>query len=280
MNIDKAAFLIKKAALEFEKISNPFFAQHDLSAAQFKVLQLIYTRESRTARVVDLEREFSMTHPTALGLVEQLEKKGFTTRIPNPEDGRGKLIALTEKADAAQAELEALGNAVEEKLTERLSGDEKGALKLLLRKLLNLPDTPCGTDGRRRQRMRGETEELTVSETEHLGRQHGVGARPIRLAQDYVRKHYGDPLTMKKVSEAVGFSASYFSFLFKKETGENFLHYLTRVRMDRARELLSQTDLSVSQISEQVGYHDANYFTKMFRKENRLSPGQYRRMYG
>ena len=113
---------------------------YDLSAAQFKVLKLIYMQKSRTARVVDLEREFSMTHPTALGLLDQLEKKGFTTRIPNPEDGRGKLIALTAKADAMQAELEALGNAVEEKLTEHLSDDEKGKLILLLCKLLNLSD--------------------------------------------------------------------------------------------------------------------------------------------
>ena len=136
MSINKVAILIKKAALEFDKISNPFFAQYDLSAAQFKVLKLIYMQESRTARVVDLEREFSMTHPTALGLLDQLEKKGFTTRIPNPEDGRGKLIALTEKADAMQA----VGNTVEEKLTEHLSVDEKGELILLLRKLLNLSD--------------------------------------------------------------------------------------------------------------------------------------------
>ena len=50
------------------------------------------------------------------------------------------MIALTEKADAMQADLEALGNTVEEKLTEHLSVDEKGELILLLRKLLNLSD--------------------------------------------------------------------------------------------------------------------------------------------
>ena len=122
---------------------------------------------------------------------------------------------------------------------------------------------------------------MIVQETEALiQQQRSASVRPIRLAQDYVLKHYSDPLTLEKVSEAVGFSASYFSFLFKKETGENFLHYLTRIRMDRAKELLSQTDLSISEISEQVGYNDSNYFTKMFRKETRLSPGQYRKVYG
>ena len=146
-NFQKSLSFIREASKQsvdlicFPEVQlSPFFAQYDLSAAQFKVLKLIYMQKSKTARVVDLEREFSMTHPTALGLLDQLEKKGFTTRIPNPEDGRGKLIALTEKADAMQAELEALGNAVEEKLTEHLSDDEKGKLILLLRKLLNLSD--------------------------------------------------------------------------------------------------------------------------------------------
>ena len=140
MVINKVAILVKKATLEFEKISNPYFAEYGLSSSQYKVLKFLYIQPSRTARVVDLEREFSMTHPTALGLLDQLEKKGFTTRVLNPEDGRGKLIALTEKADAMQEELEALGNAVEEKLTEHLSAEERKELILLLRKLMNLSD--------------------------------------------------------------------------------------------------------------------------------------------
>ena len=140
MNINKVAILIKKASLEFEKISNPIFAEYDLSAAQYKVLKLLYTQDTRTARVIDLEREFSMTHPTALGLLSQLEKKGFTTRVDNPDDARGKLIALTEKADAMQEELEALGSAVEDKLTEHLTDTEKEELIFLLRKLMNLSD--------------------------------------------------------------------------------------------------------------------------------------------
>jgi two-component system response regulator YesN len=68
--------------------------------------------------------------------------------------------------------------------------------------------------------------------------------------------------------------------LFRKETGENFLHYLTRIRMERARELLSGTSLPVSQISRQIGYNDPNYFIRIFKKETTLSPGQYRRLYG
>ena len=50
-----------------------------------------------------------MTHPTTLGLLDALEKKGFTTRVDNPNDVRHKLVALTKKADSMQSELEELG---------------------------------------------------------------------------------------------------------------------------------------------------------------------------
>jgi len=138
MKIDKVAILVKKAALEFDKVSNPYFSEYDLTASQYKIIKFLYAQPTRTARVVDLERQYSMTHPTTLGLLEALEKKGFATRIDNPNDGRGKLVALTKKADEMQSELEALGAKIENKLTERLSANEKGALVILLQKLIGL----------------------------------------------------------------------------------------------------------------------------------------------
>lgn len=110
--------------------------------------------------------------------------------------------------------------------------------------------------------------------------QRSAGTRPIRLAKDYVLEHYREPITLEKVCEEVGFSVSYFSSLFKKETGENFVHFLMRTRIERAKELLAQTNLSVSEICTQVGYSDLKYFTQTFRKETNLSPGQYRKLYG
>ena len=138
MKIDKVAILVKKAALEFDKVSNPYFAEYDLTASQYRIIKFLYAQPTRTARVVDLERQYSMTHPTTLGLLEALEKKGFTTRIDNPNDGRGKLVALTEKADRMQEELEDLGTKIEDKLTERLSANEKSARVILLQKLIGL----------------------------------------------------------------------------------------------------------------------------------------------
>ena len=140
MKIDKVAILVKKAALEFDKVSNPYFSEYDLTASQYRIIKFLYAQPTHTARVVDLERQYSMTHPTTLGLLEALEKKGFTTRIDNPNDARGKLVALTRKADEMQSELEALGAKIEDKLTERLSDNEKNALVVLLQKLIGIEE--------------------------------------------------------------------------------------------------------------------------------------------
>ena len=136
MSINKVAILVKKASLEFDKISNPYFAEYDLTASQYRVIKYLYAQPTRTARVVDLERQYSMTHPTTLGLLDALEKKGFTTLIDNPTDQRGKLVALTKKADEMQSELEEVGAKIEDKLTERLSAEEKKQLVALLQKLI------------------------------------------------------------------------------------------------------------------------------------------------
>ena len=138
MKINKVAILVKKAALESEKIFNPVLAEYDLTVSQYKILKFLYTRPSRTARVVDIERQYSMTHPTTLGLLGHLEEKGFTARITNPDDARGKLVALTEKADAMREELEAIGDTLENTLTSRLTAREKARLVRLLQKLLGL----------------------------------------------------------------------------------------------------------------------------------------------
>ena len=103
--------------------------------------------------------------------------------------------------------------------------------------------------------------------------------RPIRTAKQYIQEHYADPLTLEWVSNIVGFSGSYFSSLFKKETGRNFLEYLSEVRMNRAKELLRETNLSVAEVCVRVGYSDLKYFTKSFKKATGLKPGEFRKLY-
>lgn len=113
-----------------------------------------------------------------------------------------------------------------------------------------------------------------------LQRRENESQRPIRVAKQYVQSHYSQNITLEDVCAATGFSVSYFSALFKKETGEGFAKYLTRVRMERAKELLQETNLSVAEICSRVGYVDLKHFNQTFKKVTSLSPGQYRKLYG
>ena len=113
-----------------------------------------------------------------------------------------------------------------------------------------------------------------------LQRRESESQRPIRVAKQYVQSHYSQNITLEDVCAATGFSVSYFSALFKKETGEGFAKYLTRVRMERAKELLQETNLPVAEICSQVGYGDLKHFNQTFKKVTSLSPGQYRKLYG
>lgn len=111
-------------------------------------------------------------------------------------------------------------------------------------------------------------------------RRRSESIRPIRFAKQYIQKHYSEPVTLEEVCASIGFSTSYFSVLFKKETGEGFNKYLTRVRIDRAKELLQGGSLPIAEICTKVGYGDLKYFTQTFKKVTGLNPGQYRKLYG
>jgi len=104
--------------------------------------------------------------------------------------------------------------------------------------------------------------------------------RPIRIAKQYIHQHFNEPITLEDVCAATGFSISYFSTMFKKETGEGFSKYLSRIRIERAKSLLQDTNLSIAEICNQVGYSDLKHFTSTFKKMTSLNPGQYRKLYG
>lgn len=103
--------------------------------------------------------------------------------------------------------------------------------------------------------------------------------KPIRIAKQYIMENYMKPISLKEVSSIVGFNDSYFSTLFKKESGKNFLEYLSEVRMNKAKEMLKETNLSVADICEKVGYSDLKHFTKCFKKYTGLKPNEFRKLY-
>ncbi len=104
-------------------------------------------------------------------------------------------------------------------------------------------------------------------------------AKPITEAKRYIREHYREALRLEDVSNAVGFNATYFSTLFKKETGMNYQDYLTDLRIGKAKELLVENGLSLADVAEQVGYTDLKYFSRLFKKSTGINPSEYKKLY-
>ena len=101
--------------------------------------------------------------------------------------------------------------------------------------------------------------------------------RPIHGITRYLQEHLAEAVSLSALSEEFHLSAQYISQLFKNEIGVGFLAYLTNIRMERAKQLLLSTSLSIAEVSEQSGYSDYRVFTKVFKKSEGITPSQYRR---
>ena len=84
-------------------------------------------------------------------------------------------------------------------------------------------------------------------------------------------------MSLAILSEEFHLNAQYISQLFKNEIGVNFLTYLTNIRMEKAKKLLLSTALSVAEVAERSGYGDYRVFTKVFKKNEGITPSQFRR---
>lgn len=98
----------------------------------------------------------------------------------------------------------------------------------------------------------------------------------VEKAKFYIRQHYTKALSVRSIAEYSGLSPSYLSYLFKRETGVTITCYLDKQRLDRAKELLILTSKSMKEISSIVGYTDQNYFSRIFKKYEKISPVEYR----
>lgn len=93
----------------------------------------------------------------------------------------------------------------------------------------------------------------------------------------YIQQHFSEDLSIKQVAHEMHYSEPYFSKLFSRCFHRNFVSYLTDIRMQAARDLLAGSMQSIRDISMTVGFSDANYFAKVFRKTYGVSPTEYRR---
>ena len=98
----------------------------------------------------------------------------------------------------------------------------------------------------------------------------------VNKVKAYINANYSKDITLEKAAELVLLSPQHFSKAFKKETGMNFVDYITEFRVERSKELLANTSLNAKEISYGVGYNDPNYFFKVFKKATGLTPGEFR----
>lgn len=101
--------------------------------------------------------------------------------------------------------------------------------------------------------------------------------REIALVKSYVCDHLSEELSIVRIGEVAGMSESRFSHVFKEETGISFMEYVGMVRMEKARELLQNTDLRINEIAEQIGIANPNYFSAQYKKRTGQSPNEFRR---
>lgn len=102
-------------------------------------------------------------------------------------------------------------------------------------------------------------------------------SRLLEEAKQYVKQNYANnEISLNMVASHVGISPSYFSTIFRQETGHSFTEYLTEMRMEKARELLRCTNKKTAEISFDVGYKDSHYFSYIFKKTQGVTPKEYR----
>lgn len=101
----------------------------------------------------------------------------------------------------------------------------------------------------------------------------------VEKAKEYIDNNFQrNDLLIEDIAASVFFHPSYLRFLFKRETGITIGDYLTEVRMLKARELLKNSKLRYTEVASMLGYSDAAYFSKCFKKYNKISPSEYEKI--
>ena len=104
--------------------------------------------------------------------------------------------------------------------------------------------------------------------------------RTVRLvsnAQSIVLEHMREPINVQSIAQLLRISPNYLSAIFKAETGVRLTEYITNIKMREAARLLRETQKHITEITILVGYDNANYFSRIFKKQYGISPSEYRR---
>ena len=102
-------------------------------------------------------------------------------------------------------------------------------------------------------------------------------SKMIRAALDYIQGHFHENISLQDVAENINISKNYLCDIFKKELGVTFINYVTNLRIEKAKEYLSGTDMKMYEVSSAVGYNDYAYFSQIFKKHTGKTLSSYRK---
>lgn len=117
---------------------------------------------------------------------------------------------------------------------------------------------------------------LTMISNQVVVRQEHPEPPMIARAKDFIQEHQAEDLSLTQVARAVNTSTFYFCKVFKKTTGINFTDYVSRVRIEKAKNLALNPNLRISEIAFEVGFQSLTHFNRVFKKITGLSPSEYR----
>ena len=122
------------------------------------------------------------------------------------------------------------------------------------------------------------TRKLTSADRFRQAAQNRSRAEPVEIwkARNFIHEHSDEPVSLGKVARAANISANHLSEKFKQVTGVNFVEYVARTRFEKARALLHQRDLRVSEIAFAVGFQSLSQFNRVFKRLAGKSPSAYR----
>lgn len=110
--------------------------------------------------------------------------------------------------------------------------------------------------------------------------EHGAAVKGVRAVIAFIAEHYTDPLSLDDLAAMAGMSRRPFARMFREVAGLALRDYLRNLRVERARQLLLGSTLSLTEIAQESGFYDLPHFDKAFRRRFRLSPSDYRRHSG
>lgn len=100
----------------------------------------------------------------------------------------------------------------------------------------------------------------------------------IKKSISYMEKHYKENISLQDVAKAVYLNPSYFSKLFKEQTGIRFIDYLNKIRVEQSKKYLRQLDMNISEVALNSGFCDQSYYTRVFKGIEGITPGKWRNM--